>query len=1428
MKKITLLFVLFCPVMVFGQKQGNIWYFGDHAGIDFNPATPVALTNGALKTLEGCASVANSKGELLFYTNGITIWNKNHQPMPNGDGLLGDSSSTQSAVIVPQPLSPSTFYVFTVDAEGRKNGLRYSIVDMSLNSGTGDVTTKNVLLNSPMTEKITAVRGSGGQIWVITHALKSNRFLAYSVSSSGISTFPVVSAVGSLQDNACDAMGYLKASLDGSKLALAVSDCITPTAVDRIELFNFNTKTGEVTDLSPSFRNSIPNAYGIEFSPNGNYLYVSSWYSEGKLYQFDLKATNITASKKIVGSTVPSGAEQNINCFGALQLAADGKIYVAKNQQGSLGVINNPNDATCNFVDNSFDLKGKKSELGLPTFIQSYFSVLDVNAIISGNECLGTLQDTVKFELPLIVNVKSVRWDFGDSTTSNTLATYHFYQNYGSYQVKLHVEYIDGTVVDLEKTVNINKAPLPPKNLLKSYGFCENSPSVEIDATSASPDVTYEWKNSKNQVISTQPKITYATEDTLSIKISLRGCTFEQKVPVAKFKFDLGKDVVLCQGDSAVLAPMPGLPDGTVYSWYFQQKRTDPLTLLSNSSSVVAKKAGIYTLLAGLGKCSWIDDIVISYNDKPLPKVRFVGNTLFCVKASIKAEVTNPTADPVAYEWYYYQLKGSPVSTDQVLITPNPGKYILKLTRSGCFTKDSVIISKPSTSLLSLQYLCTNPTVIDGQAVLFPYPPGGNNTDPSATYTWTKKGDPTFLVTTRTLSVTEIGTYRLESTAFGCSFVDTVRFLPKPLPLTLPRLPAADAIDTSFCANNFPVTLDATDPSDVLYLEWSSNNKIITTNPKVTISVPGDYNLMVRTGCETKNKIFTIHEVSPIFVNLKPVTYACPGPKQLDSRVANARNIGAIYVWTNEKGDTLLTGNEDVASVLNYNSEGVYTVNITNKCFKKTSSTRVVFIKAPVLKTSKLTSLIETCKDVDFNEVPVENAGDDIHYAWTLNGNTVSDSLKITFKKSGIYTLKATNDCGSVSHDVKVIYYDANNSKLPPAYYKCVNESLTIAIASDTVNTFQWTKNGIVLGNTASLEVNETGIYTVVVSNKCGSATFSTEVFDKPAVNADFDPFVQACGTDGTPFSLKVLVIEPEKQGRLHYKWYFNNALFAATDTSFVQANKGGTYKVMVSNDCGSEITRSTDIVYSTPPRVSISGDTLFCPDQTTTLTAKATHADPTATFRYRWDNNPALNTAVLQNARFGTHFVDVVAKSCTQRAYITTSKPVVPLKITLGKDSSFCKDQPYNLVIPANPDYHYKWLRNGTEVSQEASITFTESGRYKLIVSNGCGDSVEEEILIEALPCLKDLPPGECPLLYMYNLFTPNNDGSNDTFLVRCLEGTGWHLTVYNRFGKNVYENKDYDNLWDGGNVATGLYYYTLVSPKTGKLYNGWVEILK
>ena len=150
MKKIAISLILFTLcVDLFAQAEASNWLFGYGSGISFsdNNSRVTAIATSRIDTNEGCASISDSQGNLLFYTDGITVWNRNNLIMQNGLGLLGDPSSTQSAIIVPAPSDTNIYYIFTVDDHGFRephDGLNYSIVDMNLDSGFGGITNKNI------------------------------------------------------------------------------------------------------------------------------------------------------------------------------------------------------------------------------------------------------------------------------------------------------------------------------------------------------------------------------------------------------------------------------------------------------------------------------------------------------------------------------------------------------------------------------------------------------------------------------------------------------------------------------------------------------------------------------------------------------------------------------------------------------------------------------------------------------------------------------------------------------------------------------------------------------------------------------------------------------------------------------------------------------------------------------------------------------------------------------------------------------------------------------------------------------------------------------------------------------------------------------------------------------------------------------------
>ncbi len=195
---------------------------------------------------EGSSSVSDAAGNLLFYTNGIDVWNSSHLIMANGSGLFGSNSTTQSALIVKQPGSNNIYYLFTQDLFAGPNGLRYSIVDMNLASGQGSVTAKNVLLQSPSCEKLAATKHCNGRdVWILSHDYNSAQFRVFLLSHSGISSSPIISSSGSTITSSLATAGYLKVSPNGKKIAAVVTGVLPD---GRFELFDFDNVSGIVSN----------------------------------------------------------------------------------------------------------------------------------------------------------------------------------------------------------------------------------------------------------------------------------------------------------------------------------------------------------------------------------------------------------------------------------------------------------------------------------------------------------------------------------------------------------------------------------------------------------------------------------------------------------------------------------------------------------------------------------------------------------------------------------------------------------------------------------------------------------------------------------------------------------------------------------------------------------------------------------------------------------------------------------------------------------------------------------------------------------------------------------------------------------------------------------------------------------------------------
>lgn len=415
---------------LFSQNQNNQWRFGQNSAVDFNTMPPENPPGCALQTPEGSASVADRLTDaLLFYTDGVTVWNADNQPMPNGTGLLGGTpallSSTTAAVIIPKPFTPGIFYIVTIDEQSSNNGVRYSVVDMSLQGGLGDIVPgqKNIFLFSTTSEKLQVVPTADGcGYWLLTHDNPGATFVAFKLTQNGFQTTPVLSNVGGTHGNGA---GHMKVNRQLNKLAMGNFFDAS------VELYDFNNATGIISNpVIWNFSDPSSLVYGIEFSPDGTKLYASNLK---RIVQYDVGQ----ATAALIEATA-FDVSLGISAYepATLQLGPDNKIYIAA---GTLDAIHFPNKAGADSEFQRNIVSNVATGYGLPQWIYNLDESSAANEIVFQQTCLN---DTT--QLSLLQNpagVLSISWNFGDpvsgaSNTSSLVSPTHVYAQAGSYTVQ--------------------------------------------------------------------------------------------------------------------------------------------------------------------------------------------------------------------------------------------------------------------------------------------------------------------------------------------------------------------------------------------------------------------------------------------------------------------------------------------------------------------------------------------------------------------------------------------------------------------------------------------------------------------------------------------------------------------------------------------------------------------------------------------------------------------------------------------------------------------------------------------------------------------------------------------------------------------------------------------------------------------------------
>lgn len=1099
MKKILLTLLL--TIFVISNAKSDAWhyhnwYFGGQAMITFisESGEPQKKYFSAMTSKEGCASISDYEGNIMFYTNGQTVYNRKNVQMENGDNLAGHVSAPQSSFAVPFPGDDGRYYLFTMAAdENQSNGLKYSIVDMIDNQGDGKVLEKNIPIRTNVSEAMTVTLYNDGDnlcngqgYWVICVPNATGEIHAFRADSNKINNAVVSSA------NTQVRAVQIKISNDRTKAAITYSNF----GVDGfVSLYDFNNVTGRF-----SFIKSYPvkTAYGVEFSPNDELLYVTN-YSDGEIHQFDL----ITDGEHIFTAS-------GINQIHSLQLGPDGRIYASLAGQKWLGRINQPNTkgASANFVSQAVNLDPWACQWGLPQSIpnipecsnKSFFKIY----ILENNLCEGS---------PLLLYARKYQdgqYDWtapnGDKYTGSIVSTTALRQYSGIWTLK--VTFPDGQVYNLSTEVVV--VPGPQFTITGDTTLCGEGDKVTIRAKASTKLDTLYW-NTVHANIDSSNSVIYPTQPGRYVVYGRNkaGCFDSAEVNIVKFDPvypEIQGDTIICHHDETELNGYPRGATGE-YEYEWSTGETTQMITVADSGSYWLR---VYQV-GGCADTAWFN---LTYYEPYIPEYNIVSPVTICEGEVLQITLLN------GIQGYYYEWEdGSQLTNRKVT---EAGNYILKTrTNEGCEFYDTLtVFVRPSPVAEILQgddiVSCSDsPIELEAREVDSDY------------YTWST-GE-----TTRIITVSTTGNYWVAVGFANSPCIDTAF-----INVTFDdNLDVTVNGETKICGEG-SVVLSTNYNGSVFNYEWSTGE----TTSEITVSESGTYSVRVYTasGCEDTGDIIVEKFEQPIAeLNYSSIVEICEG-ESIELIPQNINNDFNNY-WT----DGFNGLNRTITS------SGTYIFVVENDICIDTARVEVIVNPVPEANiTSSGTSLCLT-PEIDLTVEPFNTENT---YLWS----TGETGETITINTPGEYTVDVTTPKGCVNSasitineagDIEFYIIPGSNIEL------CEGETVDLEVSEDFAS-YLWSTGE----TTKKITVDAAGEYTVTVYDETGcSASKSANVilnFVELALDKNTIEFSEVCIGETTNQTLQISNIN-ENDIRIEKYEYslsssFGDVINGSMNTSFI------------------------------------------------------------------------------------------------------------------------------------------------------------------------------------------------------------------------------------------------------------------------------------
>ena len=475
MRYITLIVCVVLPSFLFGQAAVTKLFFSSFSDItklNFDNVPPTVEYTGIIDGFEAIAHVEDASGNIIFYVNANGVYRGDNIQMPGSIGLLANNSSAEINVCS-VPGDDDKYYIL-YNAE-TCSPLYYTIVDMSLAGGEGDVSALNVLIdNQSYGEGLEIVRlPSTENYWFVGHQCDVG-IRVFEINSAGIQP-------GTLALPLSYGTNDVRGEMDYHNGKMAMADAYMGT----LAIFDFDPLTGGASNLQTFAQNGV---YGVEFSPDATKVYYTDWGAwDNNLYQLDLITSIITPY------TLET-PETGFLSLGQIEMGPDGKLYVIT-WSSIIGVIENPNDLgiTVSYISTDYALS-----LGVSDHIQSdvFFETMQLSASSSPVTCQGLTNGLAEVLVETGEAPFEYLWDDPDAQTTAIAEGL----SSGSYTV---------TVTDsLGNTASAMIEVDSPEELLISQEvpspalcFGENTGGATIQATGGVPPYAEGWFGENSQAL---------------------------------------------------------------------------------------------------------------------------------------------------------------------------------------------------------------------------------------------------------------------------------------------------------------------------------------------------------------------------------------------------------------------------------------------------------------------------------------------------------------------------------------------------------------------------------------------------------------------------------------------------------------------------------------------------------------------------------------------------------------------------------------------------------------------------------------------------------------------------------------------------------------------------------------------------------------